>query len=86
MEQRRKLSRRSFSDNYKEEVVELCRISDRAISEVTRDLDLTVTAMRPWVAQADIDEHRRSGTTPASTKIWSSSEKGNRVLRECREI
>ena len=44
MEQRRKRPRRSFSDEYKAEVVELCRTSGRSISEVSHDLGLTVSA------------------------------------------
>jgi len=47
--------RRSFSDEYKAEVVDLCRTSDKSISEVARDLGLTVSAVRRWVAQDDVD-------------------------------
>ncbi len=55
MEQQRRRPRRSFSDEYKAEVVELCRTSGKSISEVSQDLGLTVSAVRRWVAQADVD-------------------------------
>ncbi len=63
MEGKRKRPRRSFSDEYKAEVVELCRTSDKSITEVAGDLGLTVSAVRRWVAQADIDAGRRPGMT-----------------------
>jgi transposase len=37
------------------EVVELCRAGDRSIGQVARDLGLTETSVRKWIAQADID-------------------------------
>ena len=50
-----KRKRRSFTDEYKAEVVELIRKSGKSVGAVCRDLDLTETAVRRWVAQAEID-------------------------------
>ena len=47
--------RRSFSPEFKAQTVELVRTSGKSVTEVCRDLDLTETAMRRWVAQAEID-------------------------------
>ena len=55
--------RRAFSNEYKAEVVALCRDGSRSIGQVARDLDLTESAVWRWVAQADIDEGRREGLT-----------------------
>ena len=44
-------TRRSFTDEYKAEVIELCRHSGKPIAEISRDLDLTESAVRRWVAQ-----------------------------------
>jgi transposase len=63
MEEQRKRPRRSFSDEYKAEVVELCRTSGKSIPDVARDLGLGVTAVRRWVAQSDIDTGPRPGMT-----------------------
>ena len=52
MKQRR--SRREFTAAYKAEVVAFCQQGDRSIAEVARDLDLTETSVRRWVAQAEI--------------------------------
>ena len=87
MEEKRKRPRRSFSDEYKAEVVDLCRTSDKTITEVAGDLGLTVsTAVRRSVAQADIDAGRRPGTTSEEHSELVQLRKENRVLREERDI
>ena len=86
MEEKRKRPRRSFSDEYKAEVVELCRSSDKSITEVAGDLGLTVSAVRRWVAQADIDAGRRPGMTSEEHAELVQLRKENRVLREERDI
>ena len=86
MEQKRKRPRRSFSDEYKAEVVELCRTSDKTIAEVSHDLGLTVSAVRRWVAQADIDAGRKPGMTSEEHAELVQLRKENRVLREERDI
>jgi len=86
MEQRRKRPRRSFSDEYKAEVVELCRTSGKSISEMSQDLGLTVSAVRRWVAQAGIDGGRRPGMTSDEHQELVQLRKENRVLREERDI
>jgi transposase len=56
------------------------------VGEVCRDLDLTETAVRRWLAQADIDEGRRDGLTTDEREELSRLRRENRVLREEREI
>ena len=53
MGQKRK--RRSFSKEYKAEVVALIRKSGKSVGAVSRELGLTETAVRRWVEQAEID-------------------------------
>jgi transposase len=50
--------RRSFSRAYKAEVVELVRKSGKSIGAVAKELDLTRTAVREWVQQAEVDSGR----------------------------
>ncbi len=44
--------RRSFTSEFKAEIVELCRRGDRSVGQVAKDFDLTETAVRDWVKQA----------------------------------
>jgi len=47
--------RRKFTPEFKTEVVRLCKVGDRSIGQVAKDLDLTDGALREWVKRADID-------------------------------
>jgi transposase len=50
--------RRAFTNEFKAETVRLVVEGKRTISEVARDLDLTESALRLWVRQAEIDAGR----------------------------
>src|ERR1700732_4850064 len=78
--------RRSFTPEFKAQTVELVLTSHKSIGEVCRDLDLTETVVRRWVAQADIDTGRRDGLTTAEREELSRLRRENRVLREERDI
>jgi transposase len=84
MQQRRR--RRAFTDSFKGEVVELCRKGGRSVAEVARELDLTETAVRRWVHQAEIDAGQRPGLTSSEHEELVRLRKENRVLREERDI
>ena len=47
--------RRSFTAEFKAEIVELCQRGDRSVGQVAKDFDLTETAVREWVKQAERD-------------------------------
>jgi transposase len=47
--------RRKFTDEHKAEAVRLVR-EVKSIDQIARDLDLTESALRNWVKQAEIDE------------------------------
>lgn len=48
-------ARRAFDAAFKAEAVRLCKVGDRTIRQVAKDLDLTETALREWVRRADVD-------------------------------
>jgi transposase len=86
MGSKRARRRRSFTKAFKAEVVELVRQPGNTVSSVARDLDLTETAVRAWVKQADVDDGRRDGLTTAERDELARLRKENRVLREERDI
>jgi transposase-like protein len=55
MERKQPRARRSFTPAFKAEIVESCQRGDRSIGQVARDFDLTETAVRGWVRQAERD-------------------------------
>jgi transposase len=82
MERNKRRDRRSFSPDFKAEIVERCRAGDRSIAQVAQDFDLTVSAVRRWVAQAEIDEGTRPGLTSDERAELAQLRKENRQLRE----
>ena len=41
--------RRTFNDEYKQQVLELVRAGDQSVSQICRDLDLTASTVRRWI-------------------------------------
>ncbi|WP_375155059.1 transposase [Micromonospora sp. 4G55] len=64
-------SRRS-SRQFKAEIVELCQRGDRTIGQVAKDFDLTETAVREWVKQAELDAGDRSDGLTSDEPSWRS--------------
>jgi transposase len=79
--------RRFFPPEYKAEVVELIRTTGKTVGQVAKELDLTETAVRAWVRQADLDRGRRSdGLTTLEREELRKLRREVRDLREEREI
>ena len=53
---------------------------------MARDFDLTETAVREWVRQADVDAGRRDGLTTTEREELAQLRRENRRLREDVEI
>ena len=81
-----KRRRRSFSAEFKAEVVELCRQPGRSPASVAAELDLTETAVRRWVSAAEVDAGVRPGLTSGEREELSALRRENRTLREERDI
>src|SRR5436190_71586 len=62
----KKRRRRSFSPEFKAEAIRVVRESGKSVSTVARELDLTETALRRWMVQAEVDAGR-SGSGPLTT-------------------
>ena len=81
-------ARRSFTPEFKAEIVELCQRGDRSIGQVARDFDLTETAVPERVRQAERDAgtgdgeltsaerrelQRCGGRTGSCVRTWACS-------------
>ena len=78
--------RRKFTPEFKARTVELVRSSGKPIAQICRELDLTETAVRRWVLQAQIDAGEQEGLTSQEREELTRLRRENRVLREEREI
>ena len=77
-----KRERRSFTKEYKAEVVDLIRNSGKSVGTICRELDLTETAVRRWVKQAEVDD----GQGPVGVLTTAEREELRQLRRENREL
>ena len=74
--------RRKFTREFKADVVRMCRTGAESIPEISRRLDLTETAVRAWVQQAEVDD--AGGTSDALTT--SEREEVVRLRRDLKRV
>lgn len=80
-------ARRTFTEDFKAEAVSLVKSSGKPISQVARDLDLTVTALREWVRKAEGERPRKEGPLDVDERTrLRRLEEENRVLRMERDF
>ena len=73
--------RRFFPPEYKAEVVELIHSTGKTVGQGARELDLTETAVRQWVRQAELDAGH-----PHDVLTTAEREELGRLRREVREL
>ena len=77
-----KRKRRKFTDEFKREAVRLVKQGDGNVSQVARDLDLSVSALRKWVKQA----HVKQGKGPAEALSKAEREELHKLRRRVRTL
>lgn len=73
---------RSFTPEFKTDIVERCLRGDRSVGQVAKDFDLTETAVRESVKEADVDAGERAGATRGERAELALLRQKNRRLRE----
>ena len=79
-QQRRK--RRVFTPEFRAEAVRLCKVGDRTIAQVSKDLDLTENSLREWVKRANID----AGKGPPDALTTAERDELTRLRRENKRL
>ena len=74
--------RRSFNAEFKAGAVRLVREGGKSVPQVAKDLDLTDSALRNWVRQAEVDE----GKEPAGALTTAEREELTRLRKENRQL
>ena len=77
-----KRKRRAFTKEFKAQAVRIVRESGKSVGTVAQELDLTETALRSWVRQAEID----GGHGPAGALTTEEREELGRLRREVRTL
>jgi transposase len=66
--------------------VRLVSASGKSLSQVARDLGVSVESLRSWVKQSQIDQGERPGLTTEEKEELRRLRRENRILLEEREI
>lgn len=76
--------RRKFTPEFKAEAVRLARVGDRTIQQIATDLDLTESALRNWIHQAETD----AGEAQSAPDSMTSAEKTelSELRREVKKL
>jgi len=74
--------KRTFTPEYRAEVVALYRTTDKSVAEIARELDLTPSALKRWITQAEVNVGERAGLTTSEREELAYL----RILREERDI
>lgn len=81
--------RRKFSAEYKAEAVRLALSSDKSISALAKELDLTASSLQEWVQQAREAEAPQQDTPPGTGPLAADErqelEQLRRELRKTQE-
>jgi len=77
--------RRSFSEEFKAEAVELVRTSGKSVGQIAKDLDLTETSLREWVARTE-GENERSQPSTSNGKKSAEREELEQLRKELRVV
>jgi transposase len=83
-----KRKRRKFTNEFKKDTIRLIRESGKTVAEIARDLDLSESAVRNWLKQAEIDEGRggQGELTTAERQELQRLRRENKQLQMEREI
>lgn len=80
----KKRKRRTFTAEFKAEVVRLVNVGGKSIAQVAAELDLGQTAVRAWVKHAEIDAGKQpAGEGPLTT---DEREELRRLRRENKRL
>ena len=85
--EKKRRARRSFTDEFRANVVRLVLDEGKTIAQVARDLDLSPSAVGIWVRRARADRtNGKTGLTTEEREELARLRKENRELRMEREL
>ncbi len=76
----------AYPEEFRRRAVDLVRESDESLPGVARRLGISVSGLRRWVAQAEIDDGTQPGLSTEEKKELARLRRENRVLRMERDL
>ena len=76
----------AYPEEFRRRAVDLVRASDESVAAIARRLGISVSGLRRWVAQTEIDEGRAPGMSTEERQELTRLRRENRVLRMERDL
>ena len=77
---------RAIPKEFRDNAVALARAGDIPVAQLAKELGVSESGLRRWMAQADTDEGARPGVTRSESAELVALERRNRVLEQEVEI
>ena len=71
---------------FRQRAVELARLREQPVATIARDLGISESCLRNWMAQADVDDGHRPGLASDDKAELVALRRRNRVLEMENEI
>lgn len=71
---------------FRRRAVELARLGEKPVAQIAKDLGISESGLRRWMAQADVDEGKKQGLTTSEREELTRLRRENRVLRMERDL
>ena len=71
---------------FRRRAVELARLRDKPVAQIARDLGISESCLRRWMAQADVDEGHKTGLSTDERAELVRLRREKRVLEMENEI
>ena len=71
---------------FRQRAVELARLREQPVAKIAKDLGISESCLRNWMAQADVDDGRRPGLMSEEKAELVALRRKNRVLELENEI
>jgi transposase len=75
-----------YPPEFRAEAVRLARESGKSLTALSKDLGVSLEALRQWIARAEIEEGRRPGLTAEERAELTRLRRENRTLRMERDL
>ena len=77
---------RAMPKEFRDNAVALARAGDIPVAQLAKELGVSESGLRRWMAQADIDDGARPGVTRSESAELVALKRRNRVLEQEVEI
>jgi transposase len=71
---------RAHPPEFRQRAVELARLREKPVAEIARDLGISDSCLRNWIAQADVNDGTRPGLSSDERAELVALRRKNRVL------